>query len=45
MGFKPQENRRDLSTAKELSPLGFLMVLLAPVGFDGTKDRGSCRQR
>lgn len=45
MGFRYQENRRALSTAEDLSLLGFLMLLLAPVGFDGTKDMGSCRER
>ena len=45
MGFRYQENRRALSTAEDLSLLGFLMLLLAPVGFDGTKDMGSWRER
>lgn len=45
MGFRYQENRRALSTAEDLSLLGFLMLLLVPVGSDGTKDMGSCRER
>lgn len=45
MGFRYQENRRALSTAEDLSLLGFLMLFLAPVGSDGTKGMRSCRER